>query len=151
MDSFTFYKSCKFETVLIYLPIYGPTSLVDLGRFSVGRTPWTGDQAIARPLSTQRTIQTQNKCIKISNGIRTHDPSVRAGDDLSCLRPSGHCEGQNFINTNSKFLLLFLFVFHSIMYCASTMKHRKYFVDTLNENFLSLYESCSNKTQPWRC
>jgi hypothetical protein len=25
--------------------------------------------------------------------IRTHDPSVRAGENISCLRPRGHCEG----------------------------------------------------------
>jgi hypothetical protein len=42
--------------------------LLDLGRFfnflilyTVGRTPWTGDQPIARPLPTYRTTQTQNK------------------------------------------------------------------------------------------
>jgi hypothetical protein len=26
------------------------------------------------------------------NGIRTHDPSVRASEDSSCLRPRGHCD-----------------------------------------------------------
>jgi hypothetical protein len=26
------------------------------------------------------------------NGIRTHDPSVRASEDTSCLRPRGHCD-----------------------------------------------------------
>jgi hypothetical protein len=26
------------------------------------------------------------------NGIRTHDPSVRAGEDGSFLRPLGHCD-----------------------------------------------------------
>jgi hypothetical protein len=25
------------------------------------------------------------------SGTRTHDPSVRAGKDISCLRPHGHC------------------------------------------------------------
>jgi hypothetical protein len=25
-------------------------------------------------------------------GIRTHDPSVRASEDSSCLRPRGHCD-----------------------------------------------------------
>jgi hypothetical protein len=24
--------------------------------------------------------------------IRTHDPSVRAGEDISCLRPRGRCD-----------------------------------------------------------
>jgi hypothetical protein len=26
------------------------------------------------------------------SGIRTHDPSVRAGEDGSCLRPRDHCD-----------------------------------------------------------
>jgi hypothetical protein len=29
--------------------------------FTVGRTPWTGDQPVARPLRIHRTTQTQNK------------------------------------------------------------------------------------------
>jgi hypothetical protein len=32
-----------------------------LNLYSVGRTPWTGDQPVARPLPTHRTTQTQNK------------------------------------------------------------------------------------------
>jgi hypothetical protein len=53
----------------IHISTYGSTALVDLGRFflqfinlyTVGRTPWTGVQAVARPLPTHRTTQTQNK------------------------------------------------------------------------------------------
>jgi hypothetical protein len=30
--------------------------------------------------------------IHASSGIRTHDPSVRAGEDGSCSRPCGHCD-----------------------------------------------------------
>jgi hypothetical protein len=48
--------------ILLYIPLLG------LGRFfsflilyRVGRTPWTGDQPVARPLPTHRTTQTQNK------------------------------------------------------------------------------------------
>jgi hypothetical protein len=56
--------------------------------FSDGRTPWASDQPAARPLPTHRTTQTQNKRIHTSNihalsGIRTHDPSVRASEDMS--------------------------------------------------------------------
>jgi hypothetical protein len=29
--------------------------------YTVGRTPWTGDQPVVRPLSAHRTTQTQNK------------------------------------------------------------------------------------------
>jgi hypothetical protein len=91
---------------------YGCTVLVDLGRFfsflilyTVGRTPSTGDQPVARPLPTHRTTQTQNKRThththththtRTSGGIRTHDPSVRAGEDSSCLRMLGHCDRPN--------------------------------------------------------
>jgi hypothetical protein len=33
--------------------------------YTVGRTPWKGDQPVARPLPTCRTTQTQNKCTRI--------------------------------------------------------------------------------------
>jgi hypothetical protein len=53
----------------ICLSVYGCTVLFfDSGRFcgfliiyTVGRTSWTGDQPVARPLPTHRTSQTQNK------------------------------------------------------------------------------------------
>jgi hypothetical protein len=32
--------------------------------YIVGRTPWTGDQAVARPLPEHRTTQTQNERIQ---------------------------------------------------------------------------------------
>jgi hypothetical protein len=58
----------------LFLWLYSP---LDLGRFFnflilyiVGRTPWTGDQPVARPLPTHRTTQTQNK------GIQTSMPVV---------------------------------------------------------------------------
>jgi hypothetical protein len=34
--------------------------------YTVGRTPWTGDQPVARPLPTRRTTETQNKCTQTS-------------------------------------------------------------------------------------
>jgi hypothetical protein len=51
------------------LSVYGSTVLLfNLGRFfsflilyTVGRTPWTGDQPVAGPLPTHRTTQIQNK------------------------------------------------------------------------------------------
>jgi hypothetical protein len=43
-----------------------------------------------------RTTKTQNKRRQTSmtwgGGIWTHDPSVRAGENISCLRPRGHCD-----------------------------------------------------------
>jgi hypothetical protein len=52
-----------------YLSLYGSTDLLlGLGQFfsflifyPVGRTPWTGEQRIARPLPAHRAAQTQNK------------------------------------------------------------------------------------------
>jgi hypothetical protein len=52
-------------------------------------------QLVARPLPKHRTTQTQNKHIYTPNihalsGIRTHNPSVRAREDSSYLRPLGY-------------------------------------------------------------
>jgi hypothetical protein len=65
-----------------------------LNLYTVGRTPWTGDQRVARPLPTQITTQTPIKRTDIhaSSEIRTYDPSARAGEDGSYLRPRGHCD-----------------------------------------------------------
>jgi hypothetical protein len=58
------------------ISLYGSTALVDLGRFfnfliyTVGRTPWTGDQFVARPLPTHITTQILNK------RTQTHMPRV---------------------------------------------------------------------------
>jgi hypothetical protein len=75
--------------------LYSP--LLGSGRFfsfliiyTVGRTPWTGDEPVPRHLPTQ----THNKRTQISHAlsvIRTHDSSVRASKDSSCPRQRGHC------------------------------------------------------------
>jgi hypothetical protein len=77
-----FYPSTDLPT---YLPTYlsmavqtfGPWPLFQfLGLYTVGRTPWTGDQPVAGPLPT-----------------RTHDTSVRVGEDGHCNRlPNTHCK-----------------------------------------------------------
>jgi hypothetical protein len=43
---FPLFIGCFFSFLIIYI---------------VGRTPWTGDQLVARPLPAHRTTQTQNK------------------------------------------------------------------------------------------
>jgi hypothetical protein len=77
--------------------LYSPLTLGRLFSFlilyTVGRTPSTGDQPFAVPPCTHRTTQTQKKThidIHASSGIQTHDPSVRADEDGSCLRPCSH-------------------------------------------------------------
>jgi hypothetical protein len=75
----------------IYLWLYNPRGLFQfLNLYTVGRTPWMGDQPVTRQLPKHRTTQAQNA----SSGIRTHDSSVRTGEDDSCLRPRGGCDLQ---------------------------------------------------------
>jgi hypothetical protein len=61
---------------------------------TAGRTPWTSDQPVARTLHTQDNTNTEytQTNIHASSGIRTHDPSVQASEDISCLRPRAHCD-----------------------------------------------------------
>jgi hypothetical protein len=47
-------------------PFVGPWTDFGLILYTVGRTPWKGDQPVARPLPTQRTTQTENKHTHIS-------------------------------------------------------------------------------------
>jgi hypothetical protein len=85
-------------------------SLQFLNSKTVGRNPWTGDQPVARPLPTQDNANRINANIHALNGIRTHDPSVRASEDSSCLRPRSHCDRHMFISMSIKFTIEILFV-----------------------------------------
>jgi hypothetical protein len=65
--------------------------------FTDGRTPWTSDQLVTRPLPKHRATKTQNKHIHIPHihalcRIRTHDPGFRASEDSTCLRQLGYCD-----------------------------------------------------------
>jgi hypothetical protein len=81
----------------LYSPLLGPDIFFSFVIFfyADGRTPWTSDQPVSRPLPTHKATQTQNirkhTNIHSLNGIRTHDPSVRANEDSSCHRLRGHC------------------------------------------------------------
>jgi hypothetical protein len=55
----------------------------------------------ARPKAATCTGQRKhriNEDIHALSGIRTHDPSVRASEDISCLRPCGHCDRRIIIH-----------------------------------------------------
>jgi hypothetical protein len=80
-------------------PFVGPWPLLQFQNlfYTDSRTPWTSDQPVARPLPKHRATEIQDKRIYTPNihalsGIRTHDPSVRASEDSSCLRPRDHCD-----------------------------------------------------------
>jgi hypothetical protein len=61
------------------------SSLLDLGRsfsflilYTVGRSPWTGDQPVARPLAVPRTTQTQNKRRQYKHPCLDWDPNLQS-------------------------------------------------------------------------
>jgi hypothetical protein len=53
-----------------------------------------GDQPCrkAATYTGQQDTEETRTDIHASSGIRTHDPSVREDEDISCLRPHGHCD-----------------------------------------------------------
>jgi len=55
--------------------------------WAFGRAPWTGDQTDLRRTTQHRETRTQ---IHAPSGVRTRDPSVRATEDSTRLRPRGH-------------------------------------------------------------
>jgi hypothetical protein len=78
--------TCKFSCFLsIYLSIYLSVALQPLGPwplfqflnlYTVGRTPWTGDQSVARPLPIYRTTQTRNKRTQTSMPWMGFEPTI---------------------------------------------------------------------------
>jgi hypothetical protein len=44
--------------------------------YTVVRTPWTGDQPVARPLPTHRTTQTQNRRTQTSMPQTGFEPTI---------------------------------------------------------------------------
>jgi hypothetical protein len=100
----------SFVIILLFIPLipyfYGVEVRL-LVFYTIGRTPWTSDRPVARPLSKHKTTQTQNKRththththtytytytpnIHDLSGIRTHDHGLQASEDSSCLRPLGY-------------------------------------------------------------
>jgi hypothetical protein len=61
---------------------------------TVSRTPWVGDQLVAKPLhlytNTEKRTDTQTLNIHALSGIRTQDPGFRESEDNACLRPLGY-------------------------------------------------------------
>jgi hypothetical protein len=58
-------------------PFFGPWPLFQfLNPYTVGRTPWTGYQPVARPLPTRRTTQTQNKRTQTSMSWVGFEPTI---------------------------------------------------------------------------
>jgi hypothetical protein len=81
--------------------IYGSrVLLLDLDRFfsflilyTVGRTPWTGDQPVARPLPPHRQTQTQNKRTQTSILRVGFEPTIPAFERAKTV----HALSQGFL------------------------------------------------------
>jgi hypothetical protein len=65
-------------------------SLLDFRQ--VGRTPWMGDQLVARPLPVHKHRKTHTPNIHALSWIRTHGPGIRVSEDSARLRPLGYCD-----------------------------------------------------------
>jgi hypothetical protein len=67
-----------------------------------------GSTALCWDLDTEQNkhrINAHNTDIHALSGILTHDPSVRASEDSSCLRPRGHCDRQEACIAYENFLV----------------------------------------------
>jgi hypothetical protein len=67
-------------------PFVGPWPLFRFfNPYTVGRSPWTGDQPVARPLPTHRTIQTQNKRTQTSMPRVGLEPTIRVFERMKTV------------------------------------------------------------------
>jgi hypothetical protein len=88
---------CTFFSLVLQPPWTVASSFSFTIIFTDGRTPWTSDQPVVRPLpNTEQhkhriNTYTYQTCHALS-GIRTHDPSVQSDEESSCLRRLGYCD-----------------------------------------------------------
>jgi hypothetical protein len=77
--------------ISIFLGLYstcGPWPLFQfLNLYTVGRTPWTGDQPVARPLPTHRINADRVPRVGF-------EPTIPVFERAKTLRPHGHCDWQ---------------------------------------------------------
>jgi hypothetical protein len=87
--------------------------------YTYGRTPWAGDQLIARPLPVHKHRNTHTNIHALS-GIQTHNPGFRASEASARLRPLVYRDQQLNVSKFSEFngLPIFAhFVFQTILFC----------------------------------
>jgi hypothetical protein len=78
--------------IMALQPFVGPWPLFFsfLILYTVGRTPWAGDQRVTRPLPTHRTTQTQNKSTQYRYPCFEWDSNPRS----QCSSERGHYTGR---------------------------------------------------------
>jgi hypothetical protein len=74
----------------LYGPLLGLVSLLQFRNFFYidGRTPWTSDQPVARPLPTNRTTQSQNKSTQTSMPWVGFEPKIPAFEQAKIVHAS---------------------------------------------------------------
>jgi len=86
--------------------------------WTFGRTPWTGDRPVARPLPTQDSATQKTRThIHASSGIRTQDPSVRAVENSTYLKQRGHWD-----RLSMQYLLLIMIISFNLFNCQEGPK-----------------------------
>jgi hypothetical protein len=102
-STYSFILEILLSLLWLYSPLLGLRSFFSfLILYIVGRIPWTGEQPVARPLPTQRTIQThiqkkekhKHPCLEWYSNPR---PSVWARENTSCFKQRGHCDWHSIL------------------------------------------------------
>jgi hypothetical protein len=65
-----------FLSLWLYSPLDRGSFFSFLILYTVGRSPWTGDQPVARTPPTHRTTQTQNKCTQATKPREGFEPTI---------------------------------------------------------------------------
>jgi hypothetical protein len=87
--------------------------------YTDGRTSWTRDQPVAKPLlhaGRHKHRINAHTDIHALSGIRAHDRSVRASKDISCLRSHGHCDRQNLSSHTHTHTHTYIYIHTHIIY-----------------------------------
>jgi hypothetical protein len=98
--------------MLIYLavvlqPLATLATFQSLDPYAVGRTPWTGNQPVARPLPAHTTAQTQIKRTQISMPQMGFEPTFPAFERAKTVHASDHAVtviGQLVVSGAMKYL-----------------------------------------------
>jgi hypothetical protein len=79
------------HSLMAQQPFIGPWPLLQFRNlfYTDGRTPWTSDQPVARPLPTHRTTQTQNKRTQTSMLWVEFEPRIPAFERVKTIHALG--------------------------------------------------------------
>jgi hypothetical protein len=95
----------SFHLSMALQPLWTLITFQFLNLHTVGRSPWTGDQPVARPLPTHRTTQTQNKRTQSSMplvGFEPMAPVFERAKTVHALDRVATVIGFSFIRTSKE-------------------------------------------------